>query len=100
MGYTKKAWILLLVLLPLVRGYAQNGTTYDSLWNKVEDLVSKKGLPASALIEVKKIYTLAKNRKDEAQRVKAFIYQLSLQERVTENGERSNISDLEKEVSS
>jgi len=40
--------------------------TYEKEWKKVDELISKKNLPKSALAEVKKIYALAKKEKQGA----------------------------------
>ena len=64
---------------------------------KVEDLV-KKNLPKSALAEVKKIYNLAKNEKQDAQIIKSLVYMSNLQNETRENNEILSINDLEKEM--
>src|SRR5260221_13829967 len=48
-------------------------------WKTVEDFI-KKNLPKSALTEVKKIYSLAKKEKQDAQVIKALVYMTSLQQ--------------------
>ena len=48
---------------------------YEKEWKKVEGFV-KKNLPKSALEEVKKIYSLAKNEKQEAQVIKSLVYMI------------------------
>ena len=45
----------------------------------VDELITKKKLPKSALAEVKKIYTLAKKEKQDAQVIKAVVYMIGLQ---------------------
>lgn len=70
---------------------------YDAAWKKVEGFV-KKGLPASALTEVKSIYTQAKKEKQDAQVIKALIYMTGLQTENRENNEVLAIAEIEKEV--
>ena len=71
---------------------------YAPNWKKVEDFI-KKNLPASALQEVKSIYTLAKKEKQEAQVVKSLLYMTTLQSETREENEALSIRDIEKEIS-
>ncbi len=70
---------------------------YQKEWNQVDGLVMK-GLPKSALEQVKKIYQLAKKDKQDAQVIKSLIYMIGLQNGATENDEIKAIADLEKET--
>ena len=72
---------------------------YDKEWKKVEGL-TEKGLPQSALEEVKKIYALAKKEKQEAQVVKSLVHMIRLQSETRENHETLSIAELEKEIRS
>ena len=78
-----------------------NGQTpiknYEKEWKRVDDAVNK-GLPKSALEEVKKIYTLAKNEKQDAQTIKALVYISGLQNNNREENEIFSISEIEKEI--
>ena len=50
----------------------------------------KRGLTESALIEVNKLYTIAKNEKNDVQVIKALLYRMQLQQMKEENAlERS-----------
>jgi hypothetical protein len=73
-------------------------TNYDALWNKVDSLATKKGLTASALKEVNNIYGLAKKENNDAQLIKALLYQLNLQESTAEDAGEKNIQKLESEI--
>ncbi len=73
---------------------------YEKEWKIVEELINKKNLPKSALAEVKKIYRLAKNEKQDAQVIKATVYMLGLQQELREENEISGIKDIEKEIAS
>lgn len=70
---------------------------YDKEWKKVEEFV-KKGLPQSALAEVKKIRTLAVKDRAEAQQLKCLIYMINLQTESQEDNKQQAILDLEKEL--
>ncbi len=70
---------------------------YEAAWKKVKEFVDK-GLPKSALVEVKKIYELAKTEKQDAQVIKALVYISDLQVENRENHEINSIAELEKEI--
>lgn len=78
-----------------------NGQTpikkYDKEWKRIEDLVNK-GLPKSALTEVKKLYALAKKEKQDAQVIKTLVYITSLQTENREDNEVLSVSEIEKEI--
>jgi len=76
----------------------QKMTNYNTLWKKVDSLVNKKGLTRSALDEVNKIYALAKNEKQDAQLIKALIYQIHLQEITEDEAVTKGIARLENEI--
>ena len=59
-------------------------------WKKVDDYV-QKGLPKSALTEVKKIYALAKKEKQDAQVIKSLVYMTGLQD---ENREANKVKRI------
>jgi len=71
---------------------------YDDQWNLVDNALSK-GLPQSALEEVKKIYQVAKKDNENAQIIKATLYMIDLQNENREDNGLLSIKDLEKEVS-
>jgi hypothetical protein len=81
----------------LAAGNAQAIKNYEKEWKKVEDLINKKQ-PKSALAEVKKIYTIAKKEKQEAQVIKSLIYISGLQEETREDNAVLAIKEMEKEV--
>jgi len=70
---------------------------YAKEWKKVEAF-SKKGLPKSAMEELKKIYILAKKEGQDAQVIKAMSYGISLQNETREENESISISEVEKEL--
>ena len=76
---------------------------YEKEWKKVEDFTNK-GLPKSALAEVKKIYDLAKKdgsagSPQDAQVIKALIHITSLQNENREDNQVFSITEIEKEIS-
>ncbi|HNK61915.1 MAG TPA: alpha-2-macroglobulin family protein [Chitinophagaceae bacterium] len=70
---------------------------YEKLWKKVEAF-SKKGLPKSAMGELKNIYVLAKKEGQDAQVIKAMTYGISLQNETREDNGIFSIADVEKEL--
>ncbi|MEO7309378.1 MAG: alpha-2-macroglobulin family protein [Chitinophagaceae bacterium] len=76
---------------------AQKSFNYDSAWKKV-DAFQSKGLPKSALDEVRNIYAKAKAEKKEAQQIKAVIMQSQLVMQVEENEWIKNVNALETET--
>jgi len=70
---------------------------YDTEWKTVQGFIDK-GLPQSALEEVKKIYLLAKNDKQDAQLIKALVYTSDLQQKTRENNLIASIIEFEKEI--
>jgi hypothetical protein len=70
---------------------------YEKEWKKVDDFV-KKGLPKSALTEVKNIYSLARKEKQDAQIIKSLVYMTGLQTENREENKDSSIHEIEKEI--
>ncbi|HEY6502346.1 MAG TPA: alpha-2-macroglobulin family protein [Chitinophagaceae bacterium] len=92
--------VFITVLLTLVNIKAdsqQPVKKYEKEWKKVDDFV-KKELPKSALTEVKKIYTLAKKEKQDAQVIKSLLYITELQDEIRDNNEALSILEIEKEI--
>jgi uncharacterized protein YfaS (alpha-2-macroglobulin family) len=73
--------------------------SYEKEWKKVDELVTKKNLPKSALKEVKKIYQQAKKDEQEAQIIKALVYMIGLQQENREENQTLSIGEIEKEIS-
>src|SRR5258706_13728598 len=97
MLFVPKKISLLTALLLLFTYYLsaqQKMTNYTTLWKKIDSLVTKKGLTQSALEEVNKLYALAKKEKQDAQLIKAVLYQMSLQEMKEENADTKSIFSL------
>jgi len=101
MTVVRKKIHLLTALLLLFTCYLsaqQKMTDYNTLWKKVDSLSTKKGLTQSALEEVNKIYALAKKEKQDAQLIKALLYQAALQQMKEENAGPKSIAALETEI--
>jgi hypothetical protein len=89
-----------IMIFPLQTVYGQAPVKdYSKEWKKVEDLVNKQ-LPQSAITEIKKIYTLAKNEKQQAQQIKALVYMIALQEEIREDNKALGLIEMEKEIAS
>ncbi|MBK8606914.1 MAG: alpha-2-macroglobulin [Chitinophagaceae bacterium] len=98
----KKPIILLVTIFSFFSmiSFSQNPIkNYEKEWKKVEDFVNK-GLPKSALTEVKLIYALAKKEKQDAQVIKSLVYMMGLQSENREENAVFSITEIEKEISS
>jgi TonB-dependent SusC/RagA subfamily outer membrane receptor len=73
---------------------------YEKEWLKIDELISKKNLPKSALAEVKKIYALAKKEKQDAQVIKSVVYMIGLQQETGEENRLMGIKEIESEIAS
>src|SRR5688572_8948849 len=101
MQFLRRLVILLLAFAPVLYLHAQQPMKlYEKEWKKVEDLMNKQ-LPKSALVEVKKIYDLAKKAEGaahEAQVIKALVFMSNLQDELRENNRILSIGEVEKEI--
>lgn len=91
-------WICGLALLCTPSLFAQKMNQYDKQWKKIDSLVNQKGLVKSALEEVNKLYQTAKKEKQEAQRIKALVYKLGLEEGQQEDADNQTIRSMETEI--
>ncbi len=76
----------------------QTFNTYDQAWKKIDSLIREKGLPASALTEVDKVYERANRERNEVQVIKALLYKMGLQKVEDENPLQRHIALFEKEI--
>ena len=99
MRYFTTLFLFVICTVLLYSGlHAQPATrNYEKEWKKVDDLVRQR-LPKSALVEVRKIYTMAKAAKQEAQVIKSLVYIYSLQDENREDNEVFSVLELEKEI--
>ena len=91
-------------LFLLLAGHISYGQTtaagYDRLWGTVDSLRLQKGLPVSALAEVKKIYAMAHKEKNEPQMIKALVYRIRLEQNYSDEGLPAAIREMQKNVDS
>jgi len=80
----------LLLLFYTATVMAQINSGYTDQWKKVEAL-EKKGLTASALKEVQAIYNMAAKDHNDAQQIKAGLYQVKYRSMVEEDSYEKNI---------
>jgi len=94
----QSVFFILFISLFTMRASSQNPRkNYEKEWKRVEAF-AKKGLPKSALGEVKKIYTLAKKDDQDAQVIKSLVYMTGLQSENREDNELFSIAEIEKEI--
>ncbi len=87
----KKTILLLLSVTAIVNiSIGQKNKEYPEQWKKVETY-EKKGLTASALKEVINIYNLAIQDKNDAQQIKACMYQIRYRNMTEEDSQEKNI---------
>lgn len=94
----KTGWIIVFSLICFQVTAQNNPDKYSRAWHKIDSLLSKAGLPQSALTEVNKLYQLAKTEKNDGQLIKALVYRLELEKQRQENGLEKSILALEKEI--
>ncbi|HET6769065.1 MAG TPA: alpha-2-macroglobulin, partial [Chitinophagaceae bacterium] len=91
--------LVVLIFVIITTGHSQTPVkTYEKEWKKVDDLITKKKLPKTALAEVKKVYLLAKKEKQDAQVIKSVVYMIGLQKETREENESAAIQEIEKEI--
>ncbi|THU40904.1 alpha-2-macroglobulin [Niastella caeni] len=85
-------------LIALATNGQQKMKTYDKEWKQIDSLIQKSGLTESALTAVKNIYSLAKKEGNDAQMIKALLYQAGLQQEKQEDAVKKSIQQLEGEI--
>jgi uncharacterized protein YfaS (alpha-2-macroglobulin family) len=85
---------LTFVFLTQLNVLAQKMDNYSSAWKKISSL-EKKGLTSSALKEVTVIFNKAVKTGNEAQQVKAAMYQMKYRNQVEEENQENNIFFLD-----
>lgn len=98
-AYTFGYYLIITIILSLtMHTYGQDPVkNYNAEWKKVDELTGK-GLAKDALQQVKKIYGLAKQERQEAQVIKAAVYMTQLQAENRENNTIVSIKELEEEM--
>ena len=93
--------LVILICILITNGYSQTPVkNYEKEWKNVDELITKKKLPKTALAEVKKIYALAKKEKQDAQVIKTVVYMVGLQRETREDNETLAIKEIENEIAS
>lgn len=87
-----------ILLFAFITMQAQPTFNYTTAWKKVDELMTKKGLTASAIKQVQTIYTAAQKEKNDAQLIKALIFRINLQQQKEEDADLLSIQQLEKEI--
>lgn len=73
---------------------------FDKEWMLVDELITQKNLPQTALANVKKIYALAQKEQQDAQIIKSVIYMIGLQQETREENRIHGIKEIEMEIAS
>ncbi len=81
---------VLIFLFAHGNAFAQKPDDYSKNWKKVEGF-EKKGLSASALTEVLRIFSLANASGNDAQLIKASMYQMKYRNMIEEDNKENNI---------
>lgn len=89
-----------ILLFAFITMQAQPPFNYTAAWKKVDELMTKKGLTASAIKQVQTIYTAAQKEKNDAQLIKALIFRINLQQQKEEDADLLSIQQFEKEIRS
>lgn len=85
-----KKFLLIIFTFLSVTAMAQTNDDYLKEWKKV-DAFEKKGLTKDALTEVVKIFTDAVKKSNEAQQIKAAMYQMKYRNMVEEDNQQKNL---------
>lgn len=68
--------------------------TYAGHWQRIDKLLTSEALPASALVEIQKVYNMALNDKVYGQAVKAIIYRMNAQAKMGETDVNTLLDSL------
>ncbi|MEP6713067.1 MAG: MG2 domain-containing protein, partial [Ferruginibacter sp.] len=90
MNFRKFFTFLFLLSINIITVQAQPNSDYKADWKKIDDL-EKKGLTQSALQQVIKIFEAAVKEGNEAQQIKAAMYQMKYRNMVQEDNKENNI---------
>jgi hypothetical protein len=73
---------------------------YAAQWQIVDSLITKRGLTASALAGVNRLYATARREKNQPQMIKALVYRLHLEEQQSDEGLVPGMRELEVAIDS
>ena len=89
--FVKRFLILVIICMPFSKNvFAQKSEGYLSNWKKI-DALEKKGLTASALKEVIIVFNMAASAGNDAQQIKASMYQMKYRNMIEEDNKENNI---------
>lgn len=96
---SKKLNVIISLLCLTITAISQKPMNkYEKAWQKIDSLVQKQGQTATALVEVNKIYALAKLERNNAQLIRSLVYTMDLSSTKEEESTIKNIQRLEKEI--
>src|ERR1700735_3847623 len=99
--HSKQALVFLVFCVSAFAGWSQTSPAgYAVQWQTVDSLVTQKGLTASALAIVNRLYATARREKNQPQAIKALVYRLHLEEKTSDVGLGGTIRELESAVDS
>ncbi len=94
----KRLFFIAVFCLSAATLFAQTKTNYDARWKVVDSLLNRKGLTASALAEVTRIYATAKQEHNDAQQIKALIFRFNLNNLNQEDVVPANLKTLDSAI--
>ena len=97
MKYSKVIAIISISILALIFSSSHSAFDYDGAWKKVEQFM-EKGLPKSALEEVKNIYVHAIKDNNIPQQIKAVTFKTQLILNTEELGLETVVSEMEESL--
>ncbi|HRP56850.1 MG2 domain-containing protein [Agriterribacter sp.] len=98
MKFLKHLLLYTFSFLLFIQTKSQTKMNYNDAWKKIDNLIQERSLPKSAIAEVNKIYERAKKEKNDAQLIRALIYQVNLNATLTESGAEESIRKIEAEI--
>src|ERR1700761_5734895 len=96
----KQGLVLLLLCISGLIAHAQTSAGYDRRWSVVDSLIQKKGPTTSALAKVNEIYSIARREMNEPQLIKALVYRIRLEQKLSDQGLPAAIHELQSQVDS
>jgi hypothetical protein len=87
-------WVVFFIGISVGLFAQSNPITYAKEWEEIDSLITKKDLPKSALQKVSALKILADNANLGDQSIKCLLYQLGLEEKITENNPNSTIEGI------
>lgn len=96
-----KLFLLSLLSCSIQISFAQQKESiYSTQWHTIDSLIVAQQVPKSALVKINELYIKAKNEKQPSQRIKCLLYQLSLEDQISDPNPNTSIQILQKEIAS